>query len=79
MATADKKRTVGDIRTRIEYAERLRNRYHRRLLAAWWRWLMRRLRQHRGLARLRALDERALHDLGLSRGNIEAAARGRFR
>ncbi|MBT9566936.1 MAG: DUF1127 domain-containing protein [Thiobacillus sp.] len=40
---------------------------------------MRTLRQRRGAAQLRALDERALHDLGLSRSNIEAAARGLFR
>lgn len=79
MTTPDRKRIAVDIRTRIEYAERLRNRYRRRLLVVWWRWLMRTLRQSRGAAQLRALDERALHDLGLSRSNIEAAARGLFR
>lgn len=79
MTTPGKTRTAIDIRTRIELAERLRHRYRRRLFAVWWRWLMHTLRQRRGAAQLRALDERALHDLGLSRSNIEAAARGLFR
>ena len=79
MAAPDRKRTAVEISTRIAYAERLRNRYRRRLLVMWWRWLMRTLRQRRGAAQLRALDDRALHDLGLSRSSIEAAARGLFR
>lgn len=79
MTTPGRKRTAIDIRARIEHAEHLRHRYRRRLLAVWWRWLMRTLRQRRGAAQLRALDERSLHDLGLSRSNIEAAARGLFR
>jgi uncharacterized protein YjiS (DUF1127 family) len=79
MAAPDSKRTAVDIRTRIAYAECLRNRYRRRQLVVWWRWLMRTLRQRRGAAQLRALDDRTLHDLGLSRSDIEAAARGLFR
>ncbi|WP_296764733.1 DUF1127 domain-containing protein [Thiobacillus sp.] len=79
MTTLGKTRTAIDIRTRIEHAERLRYRYRKRLFAVWWRWLMRTLRHRKGAAQLRALDERALHDLGLSRSNIEAAARGLFR
>ena len=79
MAAPDRKRTAVDIRTRIAYADRLRNRYRRRLLVIWWRWLMRTLRQRRGAAQLRALDDRTLHDLGLCRSNIEAAARGLYR
>jgi uncharacterized protein YjiS (DUF1127 family) len=79
MAAPGRKRTAVDIRTRIEYAERLRNRYRRWLHAVWWRWLLRTLRYRRGAAQLQALDDRTLHDLGLSRSDIEAAARGLFR
>ncbi|MBN8779894.1 hypothetical protein [Thiobacillus sp.] len=79
MAAPGRKRTEVDIRSRAEYADRLRKRYRRRLLAAWWRWLLRTLRHRRGAAQLHALDERALHDLGLTRSNIDAAARGLYR
>lgn len=79
MATPAKKCRAIKICTRIKYAENLRNRYRRRVLAVWWRWLMRTLRHRRGAAQLRALDDRALHDIGLSRGNIDAAARGLYR
>lgn len=79
MTTHGRKYSAFNIRNRIEYAERLRHRYRRWRLAAWWRWLLLTLRRRRGAAQLRALDDRALHDLGLSRSNIEAAARGLFR
>lgn len=71
--------TNTDIRVRIERAEKLRRRHRSRLLAIWWRWLIRTLRHREGAAQLRALDDRALSDLGLSRSNIEAASRGLLR
>ncbi|MCA1979716.1 MAG: hypothetical protein LDL19_10825 [Thiobacillus sp.] len=79
MDRTDSRDSSIDIRDRVRYAARLRNRYRRRLLAAWWRWLLRALRHRRGAQQLCALDERALHDLGLTRSNIDAAARGRYR
>ncbi len=79
MAAPGRKGTGIDIRSRVEYADRLRKQYRRRLLAAWWRWLLRTLRHRRGAAQLQALDERALHDMGLTRSKIDAAARGLYR
>lgn len=79
MPTLSTKQANTDIRARIKHAEKLRLRFRRRMLAIWWRWVMRTLRHREGAARLRALDDQALSDLGLSRSNIEAASRGLLR
>lgn len=68
-----------DIRALIDRAERLRRCYRRRLLALCLRRLARAWRHRDGAAHLRALDDRELHDMGLSRSDIEAAAHGLFR
>ena len=68
-------RQASEIRRRARRAEALRARLLRRWL---WRLLGRlgaRLAIRRGEAELRALDDQALHDLGLDRGGIDYAAR----
>lgn len=64
-----------EIRRRARRAEALRARLLRRWL---WRLLERmcaRFAIRRGEAELRALDDQALHDLGLDRGGIDYVVR----
>lgn len=51
----------------------------RKDLSAWLNRLRTERLYRQGAAKLRALDERSLHDLGVSRSDIDAAARGLFR
>lgn len=53
-------------------------RFLARLLRTLWGRLRRELRYRREIEHLNRLDEAALADLGLRRGGIEGAVRGRF-